>query len=347
MKSSFKRPAAGPAKTAAAPAPAKKPIAPPAKAPARPLPTRPAPPTAERAPLKKVVAPAPVGQRPKPAGPRPGIKTNVPVETELPLEEEIEVEAEVIQDEELEPTGREVAVIEDEEEETHDRELANTRVNMFDSPVGKGVGQFDASDLEMPLLKIAQGSDSPLINDLGFTDGDLVLAKESILWQPDCEPVELTVLRYQKMFQQQLDYDPGSDVFPKTYETKEEAAAGGLIPFGGHEVGFVPIMDITILIKQPEGVEGSAFTEEFEGVLFAQAMWQIRGTAYKAVARKIYTQERTRLRAGTHHGAFTLELQSVKWKKGRGWAPLLRNGAMHSPEFIEFCEQVATGQTEV
>lgn len=334
MKSSFSKPGAAPGKTAAAAAPPK------------PGPKKVAPPAA---PAKKPTASAPSRPTPsKPAAPSrppPGVRTNLRKEEPPAAEQEepIEVESEVVTEEvhETETAGRELALPDEDEQQI---ERSTSSVNMFDAPVGKGVGQVDASDLEMPLLKIAQGSDSPLINDLGFTDGDLVLNNEAILFQEGCEPVELTVLRYQKKFQQQLEYDPSSNVFPKVYDTKEAAMEDGLVPFGGDDVGFVPIMDLIVLIKQPEGVDCSTFLHEFDGVLYSEAMWQIRGSAYKAVARKVLTQERMRLRGGLHHGTFKLELTKVKWKIGSGWAPSLKNGEMNSEEFITFAEAVGSGQ---
>lgn len=318
MKSSFKRPGAAPTGGAKAPAAPARPA--PAKKPGASAPSKPGP--------KKVAAPI---AKQAPSRPPPGVRTNVPVKEA--------VVDQVLPAEDGEAIAGATTDVEDGQVVVYE-----PATNMFTAPIGKGIGQFDASDIEMPLLKIAQGSDSPLINDLGFADGDLVLNSEAILYQDGCAPVEFTVLRYQKRFQQQLDYDPGSDVFPKTYDTKEQAAADGLIPFGGHEVGYAAIMDAIVLIKQPEGVEGSTFFEEHDGVNYSQAMWQIRGTAYKAVARKIYTAERIRLKNGIHHGSFKLELIKTKGKIGVYWVPRLSNGEMHTAEFIEFAEAVASGQ---
>lgn len=275
--------------------------------------------------------------RPLPSRPPPGVRTNAapPVKEAVvdeilpPIDEEADLPVG------HEETETQLALVED-----------GPPSNMFDAPIGKGVGQFDASDIEMPLLKIAQGSDSPLINDSGFSDGDLVLNGEVILFQEGCDPIEFTVLRYQKRFQQQLEYGK-SDDFPLLFDTKEQAAEAGLVPFGGHEVGFVPIMDINVLIKLPDGGEQpTCAVEEFDGALYAQAMWQIRGTAYKSVARKVYTQERTRLKDGIHHGGFSITLKKTKGKIGTYWLPILKNGETHSDEFIAFAEQVASGEGE-
>lgn len=244
------------------------------------------------------------------------------------------VEAELVEDEPQIPENTDRRVI------TRPSQAPAVKSNL-PPKIGSISGDTDPSDYDMPQLKIAQGSDSKLINDFGFADGDLVLNNEVVLYQEGCEPVELTVLLLEKKFQEQKEY--GGDDFPRIFNTAAEAQAEGLVPFGGDDQGYVPIYDLMVLIKQPEGVEGAIFTEEFEGTNYALALYRVGGTAVKAVARKIFNQSRTRLRNGTHTASFKLSLAKAKWRVGSGWAPVLKDGEVNSPEFIEFCERVGTG----
>jgi hypothetical protein len=117
--------------------------------------------------------------------------------------------------------------------------------------------------------------------------------------------VELTILRYEKAYMQQLDY--GSDEMPKLYKTAAQAEADGLIPFGGHEVGYVSYAEAVVLVKQQyelqniQGEPSQQFTEEFGDDRYAIALWRITGTAYKHAAKKIMGMMRTTLKERAAH----------------------------------------------
>lgn len=235
------------------------------------------------------------------------------------------------------PANRRVAKRDDDQRDPNEFAL----IGMMQAPVGQPAGQYDARDIDWPRLQLAQRV-GPLVEEIDppFTPGDWVLNQEAILWQDGCAPFELTVLRWGKLFQQQTAY--GEDM-GTVYDTHEAAEAAGLIYFGGDEVGFTPIQNAIVLIKQPEGVECSAFNKEHGDELFAVAMWIIRGVAYSRAVKKVNAQYRTRLNGGLHTGSFLVEAREEKGKVNNYFVPLLREGTMHDAAFIEFAESCANG----
>lgn len=204
-------------------------------------------------------------------------------------------------------------------------------------PVGQASGEIDDSDFDRPQLKLAQ-SVGPLYVDLGFTPGDIVLGNEVILWQPDCEAVEITVLRLDKKFSEELAY--GGDEIRRTFKTSAEAEAQGLVFFGGDDEGYVPIADLLVLIKYGEGIQDHPTFNLTQGKdRYAIAVWRVGGAAYKPVIRKIMTASRIRFKGdGFHRGSFMLEAKLVPGKKNKYWVPQLSNGTDHNDKMVAFAE---------
>ncbi len=350
MKTSFAKPGAKPgvpakvAPKAAAPAPR----AVPAKPPGKPAPA------AASAPAPKKPLPAPAGIRtnvpPRAAAsaPAPGPRKPVPAARPAAVEAEpIEVEAEIVEEvqEEVQEELQEELQEEQQEEETStaleviDRSEPAVGVeNLMNAPLGSVVGELDASDFEIPRLKLMQPM-SPLVVEGEFSSGDWVLNNESILWQQECAPIELTIMKLEKKYMEQLAFE--NEEMPRIFNTAQEAKDAGLVPFGGDGLGYVAIGSALVLIKQPEGVECSAFTHEYGDTLYARALWMLTGMAYKIVGRKIMTQSQIgRLRGGTHTGGFQLEAKLEKGGVAPYWAPILRDGEMHDQNFIEFEESL-------
>lgn len=217
-------------------------------------------------------------------------------------------------------------------------------LNVMSAPVGSGIGDLDAGDFEFCKFRVLQ-SNSPLVVEHGYSAGQLVVDSGDeavILYEQDCNPVELTVLSLEKKFMEQLPF--GNDEMPRIFGSAQEAKEAGLTPFGGDHEGYVPIAVGLVLIELPEGVEGgNAFSYEHGGRLFALALWQITGMAYKLAGRKLWTHLRGRLKGHFHTGGWTLETRLEKGKKNSYWVPVLKEAGLHDAEFVQFCEQVVNG----
>lgn len=221
---------------------------------------------------------------------------------------------------------------------------------MMSAPLGQPVGEITPSDYDTPFLKLLQDTTPLRENNPGvFTAGDWVVQQgdeATIIWQEGWEPIELTILRYQKQYQHQTKYEgAGSGTFGKIYTTEAAAQAAGLIPFGGDDIGYVPIADALVLIKHPPyELVAPDFTEEYGDDKYAMAMWRISGTAYKFAARKIMGLQRTQFRGGLHLGSILLEGRLERGAVRTYWAPQLRLGSeikMHDQGFIDFMTELA------
>jgi hypothetical protein len=261
------------------------------------------------------------------------MKRAVVKEPELPLKETPVTEPEVVEN----VNGSEGA------EETTGSELS-TQVevgSLMTAPVGSLIGQLDAGDYGVARLKLMQTNTPLVIESRGdYLPGDWVLNGSDILWREGCEAINLTILKFQKKFVQQTKF---GDDLGQIFDTAEEARAAGLIPFGGDGVGFVAFGVAVILIKQGDGIESSAFTEEFEDGLYAMSLWQLTGMSYKTVMQKLSVQSRNgRLKSGLHVASFNLEARLEKGKVSSYWTPVFTDGPENGPEFIKFAEFCGT-----
>jgi hypothetical protein len=324
MKTSFKKPGgakAPPGKTpaptapkAAAPPPPKKTVTKPAKPLPRGVTSNAAPPAGKATPPKKT---APAAQ----------------AEEELPLEEP---EPPASEEEQSDPDENAVVL----------REPAELMRSSGGAghKLGMPIGEFTAADQDIPRFQLMQGDSGPLF-EAGFTDGQWVIACDTAVWDEDWDPVELTILRYEKAYMQQLDY--GSDEMPKLYKTAAQAEADGLIPFGGHEVGYVSYAEAVVLVKQQyelqniQGEPSQQFTEEFGDDRYAIALWRITGTAYKHAAKKIMGLLRTTLKDGLHTGTIKVEARKEKGKLKTYWVPQVRAGELHDEETLAWVVELA------
>lgn len=225
-----------------------------------------------------------------------------------------------------------------ESEQDQSPEVQQSTIRALAVQTGQAVGEFDASDFDIPDLKLAQYV-GPLSQDLGFTPGELVLKKELVLWSPEsANPLEITVLKLKKQFIENLEYasDVPSRIFDTLIEVRE---AGGYIEWiNNEEPTFVPMATCLILIKKPKDVvdDGGAFNLEFGDDIYTQAMWRLQGNGYKNAATKIITESRLRLKDGLHLAPFLLEPALKKGKRNSYWVPKLKNGQAHTPEFVQF-----------
>jgi hypothetical protein len=369
-KTSFSRPGA-PA-PAAQPVPVPKPptlrpVAPPSRpavpatahhAPSKPAGASSKPQIVTQAPTRvvTVTAPTPPKLAPVPAKPMPAAvakpaprlvpprKPVAPPVAEVEIEEPVaEVETELA----LEGTSAEETSVVEEQNELalEEREAdvpagALVQTNLLSGDVGHSQGEIEASDLDLPKLSLVHPTSDDLL-EMGYAPGQYILANEVILWQPpeidgnEYPPVELTVLRHAKQFVENLRFGE-SEEFPRIFTTKDEVLSnGGTLSFEKGEGNFVPQSVAIVLIKDP-GTGHSAFSYEYGDAAYGLGLWRISGMAYKYAAKKIFTEERVRLRAGLHTGSFLLSSRKEKGRTNSYWVPVLRNGAQHDADFVDF-----------
>lgn len=201
------------------------------------------------------------------------------------------------------------------------------------------VGDIDASDIEFPKLAIAQGV-GPLSED--FKKGAIVLDGEHEL-SDGTQPVEFTVLRIGKFFEENIPF--GSGEIPRIVTPAEQKKLGGTIT--GHrddggdwvQPDWKPMADALVCIK---GDNEDVFPYNFGKDHYAIAMWRIKRTAYDGGAKPILTAAGTYYRSGLRNGSFILTTQKKMFSGNAVHGPKVVRGTKHDPKFIqwlsdEFC----------
>ena len=111
---------------------------------------------------------------------------------------------------------------------------------------GNGItGDLDASDISFPRLQIVQGMGNLSEN---FKKGEIVLDGKSLI-SDGPTPIEFTVCRIGKQFEENVDWDSGE--IPRIVTKSEAVELGGSFEWGnnGEKPNWLPIADALICIK--------------------------------------------------------------------------------------------------
>ena len=195
---------------------------------------------------------------------------------------------------------------------------------------GGGItGDLDASDISFPRLQIVQGMGNLSEN---FKKGEIVLDGESLI-SDGPTPVEFTVCRIGKQYEENVDWDGGE--IPRIVSKAEAVEIGGSFDWGsnGQKPDWMPIADALICVK---GEDPEVFPFDFEGSNYAFALWRIKGTAYKRAAVPIFTAARMYYREGLRTGSFLLNTEKATFGGKSVHVPKIRRGSRNTPEFSEW-----------
>ena len=190
-------------------------------------------------------------------------------------------------------------------------------------------GDLDASDISFPRLQIVQGMGNLSEN---YKKGEIVLDGESLI-SDGPTPVEFTVCRIGKQFEENVDWDSGE--IPRIVSKNEAVEIGGSFDWGanGEKPNWLPIADALICIK---GEDPDVFPFEYDGNNYAFALWRIKGTAYKRAAVPIFTAARMYYREGINTGSFLLSTEKATFGGKSVHVPKLRRGSRHDAKFTEW-----------
>lgn len=197
------------------------------------------------------------------------------------------------------------------------------------APGGGITGDLDASDISFPRLQITQGVGALSEN---FKKGSIILDGETEI-SDGSQPVEFTVCRIGKMFEENVDWDSGE--IPRIVTKAEALEIGGSFEWGsdGQKPDWLPIADALICIK---GEDPDVYTFENDGSNYAFALWRIKGTAYKRAAVPIFTAAKMYYRDGISTGSFLLTTEKIRAGSNTVHGPKLKRGSKHDPKFTEW-----------
>tara|TARA_B110000196_G_C21026639_1_gene605473 strand:+ start:99 stop:803 length:705 start_codon:yes stop_codon:yes gene_type:complete len=221
-------------------------------------------------------------------------------------------------------------VVKAAEEET--QELLKTpnepaTIEAYNGADGSGWG---VEDIRIPYFSLVQKT-GQLSND--FDPGGFVFNKELSVGDGK-DPIELTVLRADKYFVEDVPYDP--DIRPKRFNTKTEFENEGFSLDYNSEMRVKEAAELVVLVPVEEGratlINGTDF--------YVRALWVIQSSAFNTVGRTVATAMLAgHLRDGVHFGkwALTSELRS---NKSMSWyVPIIRSMGRHGNDTAEFIEK--------
>lgn len=200
------------------------------------------------------------------------------------------------------------------------------------------VGNFSSDDIILPRLNLVQGV-GPLSEH--YSPGQLVLNKSQIVGS-GTQPLEFTVLRLKKFFEEKLPY--GGEIMPRVFDTEEQARSAGLASMRNPVEGlgnYQPVVDCEILVASPsaEDTEGN-FQLEFDGKLYARAVYTARSVAYSVAGKAFISAAVFNAKAGLHSLRWLLTPTREKVGKNMVWLPRVKVAGRHTSAFAEWAKSL-------
>lgn len=203
---------------------------------------------------------------------------------------------------------------------TETAEVATTGGGMA---MGEASGEVGASDIKFPTLRIIQKmSDNPEKLDEGTITLDNTTLVQDL--KGNCR---LSVLSLHKYYREVLPFGGG---MPQSFDTAEEAVANGfrIARSRADRDAGVPIVEdaarAILAIEKPEGAMDRSFPYDLDGTRVTTAIWWIQSTAYRNVAKYIFSKLAFELRVtGLLPAVWKLTAQEVKGAKGIYYVPQL------------------------
>lgn len=219
-----------------------------------------------------------------------------------------------------------------DETQLAERETTGTLATVEDSSSGIQ-GEISQSDIRLPRINIVQKMSETAAT---FRFGDVIFEKSIKLGDPT-HPVEVTVLRLKKQYQQDLPY--GSEERPLVFDRADEVKAAGGSVIRGSDNYFSEIAHVQLAVKAPEDItedQLELFPYQFNGVDYAMAVITVGRSAYSTFAKPIITHGFNTLKDGLWKGKFELHVDTKKSPKGTYVVPVPVFKSRHDEETSNF-----------
>lgn len=160
-----------------------------------------------------------------------------------------------------------------------------------DQTVAAISGDFDASDVNYPYLKLYSGQGT-YASEIDGKVGDMIISSPlltSVVANSE-NPLECIVLSLNKSYRERMAYD--ANMIPRAFQTRDEYLAEG---FTDRDIDNVASM--ILLIKRPETVVKNSsdsaldifFQQEFMGSKWCMARCIANGNQYNTIGKPLYT----------------------------------------------------------
>ena len=183
-------------------------------------------------------------------------------------------------------------------------------------------GEVQASDIIFPTVKIIQKmSNNPDKLDLGT-----ITLNETLILGAPSQRVNLMILSFEKYYKEVIPFGQG---MPQMFSSLDEVTAAGFklaMSKADRESGD-PIVDeavrALVAFEQPEGRMDRSFPLKAGEVRFAPARWYIESSAYRAVAKVVFSKMAFELRSSEakKRAKWILSTQIISGTKGEYAVP--------------------------
>ncbi len=229
-----------------------------------------------------------------------------------------------------------IANVEGDETPTAETPTTETAVAKT-SPMelGAATGEVGASDIQFPTLRIIQKmSENPDKLDEG-----IITLDNTLLVQDEKGVARLTILSLHKYYKEVLPFGAG---IPRTFESAEAAIEEGfrIARSKADRDAGVPLVEdaarALLLIEKPENAMDRSFPYEIGGIKCTPAIWWIQSTAYRNVAKYVFSKLAFELKETKLLPAvWRLTTEAVKGAKGEYYVPRITlTQEERSKEFI-------------
>jgi hypothetical protein len=193
--------------------------------------------------------------------------------------------------------------------------------------VGQVSGELDSSDIIIPTVKVIQNMTK---NNPDKLDNGTITIDGTMLIGGDKNTARLTIISIRKYFKEVIPWG-GQGVqgdFPMQFNTAREAQDAGFTVIkdaftrnaDGPKVDSAAVA--LIAFEPPDGASDRAFPYEIDGVKLALARWYIEKSAYRNVAKVIFSRQGIELKKrGILSGVWRLTTALVNGKEGEYAVP--------------------------
>ena len=197
------------------------------------------------------------------------------------------------------------------------------------------VGDFDQSDISFPRMQIAQGV-GPLSDS--HSKGDIVLDGATVIGGPNMDPLDITVVRIAKMFEEDLPF--GGEEVPRIVETRDQVTELGWTTewINNERPSWKPVAEALVCIK---GDDANDFPYSHKKDNYAFALWKIKGVAYRRAAVPIFTAATMYYRDGLRNGSFQLTTEKQVFSGNTVFCPKVTRGERHAKGFVDWLAEFA------
>ena len=197
--------------------------------------------------------------------------------------------------------------------------------------------------LKIPYLNLSRGGKGQAAKNK-IPEGSFYLGDSDIL-AVEGTPLEFIILRYTKFAKEALPQGTPLTQRARTWASREEALADGMSFdwVGSNKPTVNSAMDMSIIIRQPDGLLSPWFVIPLDGSLWAPALWTVDGLSYALAERNLDTNIMFLSANNVSYGTQKVSVSLHTFQNGNTtWKPTFQLKSTMKPETYPDIEAIRT-----